>query len=326
MRYRKTKRMLALLAAVLCLLSMTAEAAGSIDLTRGTSLTLTYRAGRTPISGAWFGIYRVADADETGELHRTDTFEPFDIDIRGKNDEAWRALALTMESYVLRNDLTPLDSGKTDKFGELTFPAQKKTLRAGLYLVIGERHAQGGYYYDAEPFLVMLPTQDLDKNEWVYDVQASVKSDRTEIPEEPDTVTRKVLKVWDDDGYEADRPKEITVELLRNGKVYDTVKLNTRNNWRYTWDDLDADARWTVSEQTPEGYSVSITREGITFVVTNTRKPDRPGTPSTPARPGNSGGSSTLPQTGVLWWPVGMLTALGLVFVILGVLSGKRRT
>ena len=40
MRYRKTKRMLALLAAAVCLLSITAEAAGSIDLTRGTSLTL----------------------------------------------------------------------------------------------------------------------------------------------------------------------------------------------------------------------------------------------------------------------------------------------
>lgn len=324
----RRKRALALLAAVLCLLTSVAQAAGSIDLTRKPTLTLTYRDGKTALSGAKFSIYRVADADETGELTVRSEFDEFDLDIRGKNDRRWREMAQTLESYVLRRELTPADSGKTDKTGMLTFPTQGKTLAAGLYLVIGERRTQGGNDYDAEPFFVLLPTQDLENNEWVYDVSANVKFGKTPVPDDGDTVTRKVLKVWDDDGEEDSRPQEITVELLRNGKVYDTVKLSEKNNWRYTWLDLDADARWSVTEKTVSGYTVSITREGITFVVTNTKKPDRTDTPDTPVKPSNpskpsSPAKPTLPQTGAVWWHVEALALSGLVFLILGALDRK---
>lgn len=323
----RRKRTLALLAAVLCLLTSVAQAAGSIDLSRKPTLTLTYRDGKTALSGAKFSIYRVADADETGELTVRAKFDEFDLDIRGKNDRRWREMAQTLESYVLRRELTPADSGKTDKTGMLTFPTQGKTLAAGLYLVIGERHTQGGNDYDAEPFFVLLPTQDLENNEWVYDVSANVKFGKTPVPDDGDTVTRKVLKVWDD-GAEDSRPQEITVELLRNGKVYDTVKLSEKNNWRYTWLDLDADARWSVTEKTVSGYTVSITREGITFVVTNTKKPDRTDTPDTPVKPSNpskpsSPAKPTLPQTGTVWWHVEALALSGLVFLILGALDRK---
>ena len=237
-------------------------------------------------------------------------------------------MAQTLESYVLRREFTPTDSGKTDKTGMLTFPTQGKTLAAGLYLVIGERHTQGGNDYDAEPFFALLPTQDLENNEWVYDVSANVKFGKTPVPDDGDTVTRKVLKVWDDDGAGDSRPQEITVELLRNGKVYDTVKLSEKNNWRYTWLDLDADARWSVTEKTVSGYTVSITREGITFVVTNTKKPDRTDTPDTPVKPSNpskpsSPAKPTLPQTGAVWWHVEALALSGLVFLILGALDRK---
>lgn len=324
----RRKRTLVLLAAVLCLLTSVAQAAGSIDLTRKPTLTLTYRDGKTALSGAKFSIYRVADADETGELTVRSEFDEFDLDIRGKNDRRWREMAQTLESYVLRRELTPADSGKTDKTGMLTFPTQGKTLAAGLYLVIGERHTQGGNGYDAEPFFVLLPTQDLENNEWVYDVSANVKFGKTPVPDDGDTVTRKVLKVWDDDGAEDSRPQEITVELLRNGKVYDTVKLSEKNNWRYTWLDLDADARWSVTEKTVSGYTVSITREGITFVVTNTKKPDRTDTPDMPVKPSNpskplSPAKPTLPQTGAVWWHVEALALSGLVFLILGALDRK---
>ena len=324
----RRKRTLALLAAVLWLLTSVAQAAGSIDLTRKPTLTLTYRDGKTALSGAKFSIYRVADADETGELTVRSEFDEFDLDIRGKNDRRWREMAQTLESYVLRREFTPTDSGKTDKTGMLTFPTQGKTLAAGLYLVIGERHTQGGNDYDAEPFFALLPTQDLENNEWVYDVSANVKFGKTPVPDDGDTVTRKVLKVWDDDGAGDSRPQEITVELLRNGKVYDTVKLSEKNNWRYTWLDLDADARWSVTEKTVSGYTVSITREGITFVVTNTKKPDRTDTPDTPVKPSNpskpsSPAKPTLPQTGAVWWHVEALALSGLVFLILGALDRK---
>ena len=325
MRLTRRKRVLALLAAVLCLLTSAAQAAGSIDLSRKPTLTLSYRDGRTALSGAKFSIYRVADADETGELTARAEFNEFDLDIRGANDSRWREMAQTLESYVLRRELTPDDSGKTGKAGTLTLPTQGRTLRAGLYLVVGERHTQEGFYYDAEPFFVLLPSQDVQKNEWVYDASANVKFDKTPVPDDGDTVTRKVLKIWDDDGAEDSRPREITVELLKNGKVYDTVKLSEKNGWRYTWRELDADARWTLTEKTVSGYTVSITREGVTFVVTNTKKPDRMDTPEKPSNPPkpSSPAKPTLPQTGAVWWHVEALALAGLVFLILGALDRK---
>ena len=77
------------------------------------------------------------------------------------------------------------------------------------------------------------------------------------------------------------------MELLRNGKVYDTVKLSEKNNWRYTWIGSRRGCALVGHGETVSGYTVSITREGITFVVTNTKKPDRTDTPDTPVKPSN---------------------------------------
>ena len=45
--------------------------------------------------------------------------------------------------------------------------------------------------------------------------------------------------------------------------------------------------------------------------------PDEPGQPDEPGEPG-------LPQTGQLWWPVGLLAAAGAVLAALGLWSQKR--
>ena len=126
-------------------------------------------------------------------------------------------------------------------------------------------------------------------------------------------------KVWDDAGKENVRPAEVSVQLLRDGRVYDTVALNAGNNWRYTWSDLDDSYSWTVVEQECEDYTVRIERNGITFVITNTyvkEIPDNP-TPTEPTKPG-------LPQTGQPWWPVPLLLTCGLLFLVVGLICRKR--
>ena len=77
-----------------------------------------------------------------------------------------------------------------------------------------------------------------------------------------------------------------------------------------------------------DGQIAKLTREGITFVVTNTKKPDRTDTPDTPVKPSNpskpsSPAKPTLPQTGAVWWHVEALALSGLVFLILGALDRK---
>lgn len=171
----------------------------------------------------------------------------------------------------------------------------------------GKPFSTGKYNYTTEPFLVQLPVTDMASNTWQYDL----------------TVTRKVLKVWDDSGHASGRPESITVQLLKNGKVYDTVTLNKANNWRYTWDNLpkyDTDGsliEWRIVETAVGGYTVSITQNGITTVITNTNKTNPPA-PDKPSQP-------NLPQTGVLWWPAALLTVLGVLLLLAARHTGGRR-
>ena len=62
--------------------------------------------------------------------------------------------------------------------------------------------------------------------------------------------------------------------LLQDGQVYDTVDLTEDNNWRYSWDELDGNSDWTLVETSGNsGYTVSVSLQGLTFVVTNSYSP-----------------------------------------------------
>ena len=281
------KQLLSLLLCMICffmLLPVQVFAAGAIDTSRDVGLTIRYVYDKTPISGVQFDLYRVADVDAYAQFTLTGDFKNYPVQVSDMTAEAWKTLAETLSGYVDRDKLTPLDSGKTDANGTLTFPNQGSSLKPGLYLVVGRQLVQDGYTYTTEPFLVSLPNLDAGSDTWTYDVAVTPKFTRTENPPTPDekTVTRKVLKVWSGD-IEQSRPKEVIVQLLKDGEVYDTVTLNTANNWRYTWEKLPgynedgSQIIWSVVEKELSDYKVSITQEGITFTVTNTYSPDEPG-------------------------------------------------
>lgn len=123
---------------------------------------------------------------------------------------------------------------------------------------------------------------------------------------------RSVMKVWDDRGYEDERPASIRVHLLRNGEVVDTRTLDASNQWQTAWEDLPRrdgngdQILWSIQEETVEGYRAAYTVLGEHTVLTNSV--DKP----------------ALPQTGLLWWPVPALAALGLLMLILGRLAKGR--
>lgn len=282
MKMNKTlARMLLAVLALLLLLPIPALAAESIDLNRDCELTISAQDGETPLVGVSYSLYRVADVDRTGALKATGDFSEFHVDLEHQSGDIWKTLASTLEGYVLRDQLKPLDSGRTNKQGQLRFPTGSEKLQPGLYLVLGSRHVQNGKVYDAQPFMVMLPALDRTANAWSYSVTVNGKFESHDPsgpgPEpEPETITRKVLKVWQDGGNQAARPKEVVVQLLRDGQVYDTVALRAENNWSYTWEELSNDYRWNVVEKTEGDYTVQVVREGITFVVTNTFTPTPP--------------------------------------------------
>ena len=322
-----SKRLLSCLFCLICVLALLpvhAFAAGAVNPDKDVTLTIEYKDNKVPVADVLFDLYYVAGINANAEFALAGDFQNYPVEVNGLAGEAWKALAETLTAYVDRDQLKPLDSGKTNTQGILSFPVRQSGLKPGLYLAIGRKMVQDGNTYTTEPFLVSLPTLEQESDTWTYDVTAAPKFTRTEHPAKPSdkTVERRVLKVWKDDSRKS-RPENVTIQLLKDGDVYDTVTLNAENNWRHTWKKLPecssdgSEIVWSVAEKVPDSYTVSVVQEGITFVVTNT------GTcPTTPPSK-NPGGK--LPQTGVLWWPVPVLCAAGLTFLVAGRLFLKKK-
>lgn len=347
-RIRKTASLLLAFLLLAAFLPARVTALGPADLTRPCTLTIEYELEEgVPAPGVEFELYRVAEV--SGAL--TEDFLPSSVSLADQSAEGLRKAASTLMSYVWLNGLVPLDTGKTDREGKLIW----ENLLPGTYLVLGEQYKSGGYTYSVEPYLVFLPGPEED--EWLYDMTIVPKCEKIGGPSDG-TVTYRVRKVWEDKGSESDRPSSVTVSLLCNGKVRDTVTLDAEHNWRHEWHNLDAGLQWMVAEQPVPGYAVSISKEGATFVVTNTitaDDPDGPGKNNTlnkpnasddPDNPDHSNGPSDpnapdhsndpsapndpdgpdeprLPQTGALWWPVPVLLAAGLVLIVIGCARGR---
>ena len=308
-KYKSLAAFLLCLAAAISFLPVTVLAAGSIDLNHAHSLTVTAAYAKKPISGMQFDAYLISTVDECGELTVTERYRNFadDLDIRGKNDEAWRQMARVLAREIsLDTNLKPSRSAVTDADGVAKFA----DIPMGLYLIVGSGVEKDGYVYSTTPFFVMLPEQDMSSNTWNYHVVANAKPGR-----EPVRADFEVIKIWKDDCHKDQRPKSIAISLICDGEVYDTITLPHNGAWSYTWKDLDTNHQRKVMEKKEQGYKdPDIQQEGNTFIVTNTCS--KPTTPPQPGKP-------TLPQTGQLWWPVPVLIAAGLLFVVIGLVRRR---
>ena len=410
--YKRTFSLLLCLLCALPLLSAQASAAAAIDPERSSALTIEYTDDGSAVQGIHFDVYYFAGVSAGGEYALTGDFVNYPVKINGLSGDEWRALAETLAAYVDRDGLRPFDSGETNEFGNLYFPNKSGEMKPGLYLVLGRTQTVNGLIYTTEPFVAAIPGLDAATGDWSYALIAQPKHSSEEPPDSAldKPVSRRVIKVWSGDVAEF-RPEEIVVQLLRDGKVYDTVRLTAANNWRYSWPELpkyNDDGSlivWRLAEETVDNYIVSITQEGVVFVVTNTYEPEGPSggtvsrrvqkrwsdtgyedkrpdsvtvlllrdgevydtqllsaatgwqytwtslprvdangheiswtlreepvsgyTPST-AQNGNiivltnSYDKPRLPQTGQLWWPVPLLAALGLAFIIVGVSTRRK--
>ena len=163
-------------------------------------------------------------------------------------------------------------------------------LSTGLYLVKGEQYEEKGHIYTPEAIAVSLPALSEDGG-WSYHQKVSCKFDSTETSSE--FVQRKVCKVWEDNGNQESRPKEILVQLLENSRVSGHRSPKRGEPLAVYMGEFKGQFQMAVAEaKTPEGYTVSVAQEGSTFIMTNTCPSDTP---------------SRLPQTGMLWWPVPLL-------------------
>lgn len=98
--------------------------------------------------------------------------------------------------------------------------------------------------------------------DWVFTTEG--------LNDPPKTRDLTVRKVWDDRS-DTSKHQQVDVNLLRNGKVYETVTLDEQNDWTYTFDGLEKDGvSWNVAEANiPDGYVAKYTVSGDTVTITN---------------------------------------------------------
>lgn len=173
------RRLIALVGCLLLLvgIGVSAFAVTQLDPLRGTELTVVLDYGGTPIPEAEFSLYRVGSIDANAEITPEEPFiGRFDVSDSRSRDE-WDQLAAEMASFCRSEKLAPIAGGLTNGSGSVTF-GSGSTLASGLYLVIGDEVLYRDYTYTSLPFLVSLPSWNVETSSWEYVVRASPKLDR----------------------------------------------------------------------------------------------------------------------------------------------------
>ncbi len=253
---QKLKRICGLMCAVLAavLLPVLPSAA---EPDGGETLTVQYAQ-----EGVRFDLYRAAEFGSDGQWSLTGVFADYPVEITGSG---WLDTAATLAGFAAADHL-PADASAVTAGGSVTFTG----LERGLYLVVGQPSEAGGFRYTPVPSLVWVSST----------VNAIVKYDQEELPVEQTSLT--VQKVWADDTSDT-RPDSVSIRLLCDGAVYSTATLTASNGWHYTWDGLAAGHNWQVAEASvPDGYTVSVSRSGDVFTVTNRGTAPPPATTTEP--------------------------------------------
>lgn len=257
-----------------------------------------------PVEGMNYKLYKIG-AYTSNKYQLDENFSKYQVDLY--SDTA----AYTLSSMIANDDTVEVYAqAKTDKDFKATFT----DLPEAVYLLVGESVLDGHIRYTSLPSLVTVPTYE--NNNTLYDIVINDKYENTSYKDV------SVLKVWEGDNDKV-RPKSIDVQLLENGKVYETVTLSESNNWAYSWNMLAETSTWTVKEvDVPKDYVISISsspvnKDTLSFVIKNTYNVQETTQPTT--KP-----VENIPQTGQTWWPVSVLFGSGVCFVLVGILRRKK--
>ncbi len=244
-----------------------AEGAGSI-----TVMTKS-QSGDKVAPGVKLALYKVADFDAKRNIMTvTDEFAVSGVTQHDMLFDT-EAVIAAFEDVIKQNSVQPLAEGVSDSKCVAVFSG----LEDGVYLVrqTSDKNVTGDLTVKIIPFLVSIPSGDEEGRLTDYNPVCYPKIDVK--PEEPDYVTIRVKKVWDDNDDRAEaRPAFVDVELYGDGLLVDTARLTAENYWTHLWTGLDKGVRWEVKESTvPEGYtSRTEWTDGNTVTITNTYEPE----------------------------------------------------
>lgn len=220
------------------------------------------------LEGVTLKFYKIADINLENEKYTlvyTSEFESYfeNDEIYNDWDEWNKKLGVIEERDNIQPNFvfTPGSSGEISSGLYHIIPTSEIETSNEKYQIIGsDGSAYGGV------LTCTVPYSNLTIN--------AINYSKVETPEIPETKSLSTLVVWDDEGYEDERPVSIDVSLLRDGADYERVTLKASNNWRYTWDNLSTTYEWQFLPVDVDGYTTSIEKIGNTTTITYTRNAD----------------------------------------------------
>ena len=313
------KRRMAVMIALICLYfwltpcyamaASTTDASEPINVNQECMLTLTYTCDGTAFEDVSVKLYKIADVSSDFQYTLTSHFEPSELILNSvRTNGEWDVIRSTLEAHIIADNINADAVAKTDSEGMVYF----ENLKPGLYLATVGTVTQKELTCFFDSALVALPGLSADGRPQ-YQVTVASKSEM--IPPSDKEIELKVLKLWKGDEGRNSRPKNIEVEIFRDGASYKKVVLSEDDNWSYSWTAKDDGAKWTVIERnTPSSYTMTAQNRGTSFILTNTY---------TPAKPD---GPFDAPQTGdtsnIMLYVILMIVS-GSMLIILGII-GKR--
>ena len=261
----------------------------AVEVNKNCSLTLN-----ECLSGLNVHLYRVASVSKDGSYEYTDEFkdaENTSIDLNKlETSEELKNAAMTLKGYSVNKE----GMTKTTTSSTLTY----SNLNTGLYLVVADNLVIDGKTYTYLPYLISLPQSTK------YDVSINfVKYSEVHSHE------YKIIKQWKDNGsIHLTHPKKIEVELYNGSALVETITLDAKNNYAYSWK-TEQVMNYSIKEKKVKGYkgivSVSSNDAKTEYIITNTSVD----TPSTNVKTGDS--------TRINHW-IMLMSAAGLLLIVLG--------
>ena len=280
-RYLKVKSVRALVLALLftaALFLMVPQQA----MAEGGSATVTlgHAEGLSPGTSFEFELYKVGHFNDDGKLGLDDALKDAHVKLDYDKEDAagWLSSAWTLAQYIENNNikLDAIGGSHTLKPGE---SFTESGLEDGLYIVMSHTvrdAADDLTNWTPQPVYIAVLGGD---SSVILNNEVVTKIVRSGV-----TIWHRVTKLWEikegDEKYA--KPSEINVNIRYGGKIIDTIKLNSGNNWTYEWKSeesgdtykyigggktiefkpADTSHKWTVDEIfTVEGFREAYGRD-----------------------------------------------------------------
>lgn len=291
-------------------------------------ITLDFRAFEGLDTEMRWDIFKVADIIDAETFEITEEFREYPIKFDISTKEALNSLAYTLSYYAISESLEPYCSKSCMPDDMLI----AENLPQGFYLIQSGQVEYNSFVYSSAPVVVCVADGEVYGTDWQLDITVVPKLGLVCSGAASDKISCVVKAKFTN----TEETHDVKVSLFKDGVIYDTIILNAANEWQYVWPELDNKNEWTIIENDlPENFFVNFEMEYLDaegrgvkyFEITNSYK-DKVTTTAPPATTTiqTTTTAQKLPQTGMLLWPIPVLSLLGIILIAAGSLMLRKKT